>query len=100
MVSRRRHTTYICDWSSDVCTSEHTISVWARSAGSAVDAAEKSAGTLYPIQPLISSLTLAANRAAPQAAGTKIGRASCREGGRGAVRDEWWTIDDVSWCIG
>src|SRR5256886_9784910 len=81
--SRRRHTRFDCDWSSDVCSSDLTFHV---GSGQAADGG----GALLITQEVVAHHTatdvIAALRAhrVPErlrGAGRKIGRASCRERG-------------------
>src|SRR5260221_4295420 len=82
--SRRRHTRSLCDWSSDVCSSDLSgITLRHRSVG------DKSSAT-YAIQHSISSARLICRRQTGASVlcrsftftvslGRQIGRASCRE---------------------
>src|SRR5437763_1357816 len=73
--SRRRHTRYIGDWSSDVCSSDLA---WAEGIVSRVGGLMEDL-KVYEIDPVANEAVLRSD--APNARGDKleIGRASCRE---------------------
>src|SRR5207237_6441249 len=81
--SRRRHTRFKCDWSSDVCSSD----LWREGAEPTNKCKLKcmtiSGADTAPVWFLVARVVLArqAARCAPK--GREIGRASCREGGEG-----------------
>src|SRR5699024_11813111 len=98
--SRRRHTRSKRDWSSDVCSSDLSAS----SSNAMIAMAVAMLGVFVPLLPAIGvgiwgavvgslTLTLLAGALALVGGTVKIGRASCREGGResggaGAVEGE------------
>src|SRR5690606_39336538 len=83
--SRRRHTRFSRDWSSDVCSSDLTTSDFAammRAAHLILDGEPKIHSDTLAI-PLAGFSRAADLREAVLAMGGKIGRASCRERGEG-----------------
>src|SRR5437879_10507843 len=83
--SRRRHTRYIGDWSSDVCSSDLRFAPAKRPAGVAVTLALRGGGRAQGELLAVQDTALVV-----LARDTEIGRASCRErverqGGGGAV---------------
>src|SRR5205085_8968001 len=84
--SRRRHTSFDCDWSSDVCSSDLTVPVDRALSLSNIQTASVTGWPTFPMiqvtalpgpAPLTGPLTMEA--------GPEIGRASCRESGRSRV---------------
>src|SRR5437762_11634923 len=81
--SRRRHTRYIGDWSSDVCSSDLMIGVlgWM---GLSWASCQKVPDGFGPGSSIVCDHGLAGTtRPNPVGRGAKIGRASCRERGGG-----------------
>ena len=66
------------------------VEVWARSAGSLADAPEQYADLPYAIRPLITAVSVTADRAAPQQAGTTITLTAAATGGAAPVQFKWW----------
>src|SRR2546430_6077585 len=77
--SRRRHTRFDCDWSSDVCSSDlsDSRSVYVRESGQPIHAATP----LMPVYPPAArrGASFSSMRSSQETAGSQIGRASCRE---------------------
>src|SRR5260221_8914680 len=82
--SRRRHTRSLCDWSSDVCSSDLDVGALAQEGEDAAEIWGE------PVRGIDEAETRALgqrrqlgetgfDQGGPRAAGAKIGRASCRE---------------------
>src|SRR5205085_2640098 len=86
-------------WTPSVVNSAYNIQVWARSAGNSANAAEKSAGVIYAIQPIatISKVTMAANLPSPQRPGTPVTFTAAASGGAAPYQYKWWLFDGTSW---
>src|SRR5260370_2276741 len=81
--SRRRHTRFKCDWSSDVCSSD-LYSVWKPATSSDSASGRSNGARLFSAMPLITKITrpmgwYKTNQIESDACAVKIGRASCRE---------------------
>jgi hypothetical protein len=87
-------------WTPTAANAGYTISVWARSAGNTVDAAEKSAGMVYGIlNAAVTTVTLSANRPAPQVPGTTVTFTAAASGGIGPYEYKWWASDGPTWVV-
>src|SRR5256886_4086447 len=82
--SRRRHTRFDCDWSSDVCSSDLGIGVYALEKNKMINGQPARAVSFFidgndpDLLPLVGDGLLAADIDGKQKP-AKIGRASCRE---------------------
>src|SRR5690606_39610934 len=103
--SRRRHTRFSRDWSSDVCSSDLmigslgvlddvTVTQSATVAELAHANPESSFGELYGAASRIGRAHIGS------VVNTKIGRASCRERGESAVREEAWKQGGKAAAVG
>ena len=90
-------------WTPSVANANYSIGVWVRSATNTTDAPDNSgAGSTLQFaitgNTQISLTSLTANRAAPQAAGTKIQFTASASGSRSA-EFKWWIFDGAVWAI-
>jgi hypothetical protein len=97
------------DWTPATTYPGGRITVWARSATNTADEAEASAAMDFvisggavaapaPAAPpttssRVSTVTIAANKAAPQPAGTTVTFSATPSGGTGPIQYKWWTYD-------
>jgi hypothetical protein len=81
----------------------YTLTVWARSAGVTVDAAQASAQMAYVVTtPSSGPLTITSvtsNVASPQMVGTNIRFAATANGGSAPYQFKWWVNDGSSWRV-
>jgi subtilisin family serine protease len=82
-----------------VANASYSIFVWAKSNGNAVDAAEAQASAPFAIAAsTVPSVTIAANKTAPQAPGTTITwTATAAAGGTAPYQYKWWVYDGANW---
>jgi hypothetical protein len=93
-------TTNVYTWTPATASAVYRVGVWARSAGNTADDAEASASTPFPItapDPVpVRSVSIAANKTAPQAAGTTITWTATVTGGA-MLQYKWLLHDGGSW---
>jgi hypothetical protein len=84
-------------WTPGTANARYRVGVWARSHGNSTDAPEASASTPFAIiEPppvAVSSVTISANRIAPQAPGTSVTLQATAAGGSGPVQYKWLIYD-------
>ena len=87
-------------WTPTVPNGQYTIAVWVRGSGNNADAAEAMASAFYRITvPPVSSVSLTANRTAPQRPGTTITWTASSNGGVAPHEYQWQVYDGVNWTI-
>ena len=100
-------------WTPTIVTQFARVSVWVRSAGATADIYEAStekyfavtaATTVVAPPPVttaptakVSSVSISANKVAPQAIGSTITWTATPVGGVGPHQYQWWTYDGVTW---
>jgi hypothetical protein len=89
-------------WTPAIANPDYRVGVWARSAGNSRDEPEASASSPFaiaaPAPVLVSAVTIAANKTAPQKAGTAITWTATASGGVAPVQYKWLVYDD-SWKV-
>lgn len=86
-------------WTPAVANDSSRVGVWVRSGGNTADAAEVSSEMPFPIEgSRVSSVSLSANRVAPQAAGTSIQWTATASGGAAPHQFKWWVHDGAAWA--
>jgi hypothetical protein len=87
-------------WTPASASADYLVYVWARSAGNTADTSERMTGMAYAIlASSITGVTIAADRAAPQAPGTSITFTAAATGGIAPYQFKWWVYDGVNWTI-
>jgi hypothetical protein len=86
-------------WTPTVAKANYQITVGARSAGDTSEAAEKAVAIVYPIQAMVSSVTLTASQPAPQVPGTAITFTAAASGGVGPYQYKWFLFDGTTWTV-
>ena len=89
-------------WTPLTANAAYQVRVWARSAGNSVDAPEASNQVAFAItasSPLVSAVTLTANRASGQPTGTTITWTAAPAGGVAPHQYKWWLFDGVAWTV-
>lgn len=93
-------------WTPSAANSSYRIGVWVRSATNTADAGEQTSSMDFPIGTAVSSttpsvktsaVTLAADKAAPQAAGSMITFTATPAGGTAPQQYKWLLHDGVQW---
>ena len=88
-------------WTPAVANANYFVGVWVRSAGNAADAAEVTASMPFtisaPASVPVSAVAIAANKVAPQPAGTSITWTATTSGGTAPFVYKWLIHDDVQW---
>jgi hypothetical protein len=85
-------------WTPAVANAGYRVTVGVRSAGSIADAAEATSSMDFPITAnRVASVTLAANKTAPQASGTTISWTASPVGGEAPHQYKWWIYDGATW---
>ncbi|MEQ1573721.1 MAG: BACON domain-containing carbohydrate-binding protein, partial [Vicinamibacterales bacterium] len=84
-------------WTPTVANPAYAVRVWARSAGATSDAAERSQAMDFPVTAAVTSLSLAANMAAPRPAGTVILWKAAPAGGTPPYSYMWWIDNGTTW---
>ena len=89
-------------WTPGTANPNYKVGVWARSAGSSKDEPESSASSDFaitaPAPVRVASVTVAANRQAPQPAGSAITWTATASGGRAPLQYKWLIYDgSPSW---
>jgi hypothetical protein len=89
-------------WTPSKANADYRVGVWARSAGNAKDEPEASASSPFPISApapvVVSSVTVSANKAAPQVAGTSITWTATAAGGVSPLQYKWLVYDPNGWA--
>lgn len=99
-VLRDWSTSAACAWTASSASASYRLGVWVRSAGVTADAAEASASTPFPIEPLvIGSVSLGTDLNAPQPPGTTITWTARVSGGVAPQQYKWWVFDGTAWTI-
>jgi len=94
-------------WTPSTANANYRVEVWLRSAGSTADAAEASTAAAFPIEaPLsastlvpVASVSLTANRTAPQPIGNAIGFTATPSGGTAPFVYKWFIYTGTSWMV-
>jgi subtilisin family serine protease len=82
-------------------SASYQVFVWARSSGNSADTYEAYKSAAFAISvPAVSSVTLSANKVAPQAPGTTITWTATASGGTAPYSYKWWVYDGQSWTPG
>lgn len=89
-------------WTPAVAHSQYQIAVWGRSGKSSVDRAQALATMYFPIEDAntanpVRTVTLSANKAAPQQPGTPITFSANATGGTGHNQFKWLVYDGSQW---
>jgi len=83
-------------WTPTTGNTRYQVQARARSAGNV--ATVESVGTVtFPIQPVVSSVTVVASKTAPQLRGTSIGFTATATGGTAPYQYRWAVFDGVTW---
>ena len=85
-------------WTPGTANDQYRVGVWARSSGNTRDEAEASVSTSFAIiaPTPVRSVTFAANKPAPQVAGTAITFTAVVDGGQ-ALEHKWLVHDGLAW---
>ncbi len=96
-------------WTPTAANANAQVGVWARSSWNSTDAGEATAALPFAITtPVaaapaviskVSSVTVTADRTAPQVTGTPIKWTAAPTGGSGPLQYKWWVYDGVNWVI-
>ncbi len=96
-------------WTPGVASADFRVGVWVRSAGNAVDAEETSNSVAFPIagalvspsspQAGAATVTLSADRPAPQVRGTSITFTAAGAGGTAPYTYKWFMFDGSTWLV-
>jgi probable HAF family extracellular repeat protein len=86
-------------WTPATASNQYSIQVWARTADSPVNGAEKAMGMNFPIHATLGSITLTADHVAPQAPGTAITLTAGATGGTAPYQYKWWLYNGTTWTI-
>ena len=94
-------------WTPSTANTNYRVEVWMRSADNKADAQEASTATAFPIEnvtasvlPDVTSVALAANKPAPQVAGTLITFSATPLGGTAPFLYKWFLSDDgKTWSV-
>jgi subtilisin family serine protease len=79
----------------------YQVFVWAKSNGNGADTYEAYKSAAFTISaPAVSSVTLSANKASPQAPGTTVTWTATATGGAAPYSYKWWVYDGQSWTPG
>jgi hypothetical protein len=93
-------TTATFTWTPAVPNTAFRIGVWARSAGSAADAAEAAASIGFPIvQPRVTALALTTDLTSPRPPGTTITFTAVPTGGLPPYSYKWLLFDGSGWSV-
>jgi hypothetical protein len=88
-------------WTPGSANPNYRVGVWARSNGNTRDEPEASASSPFaitsPVYVPVSSVTIAANKTAPQVVGTTVTWAATAQGGNGPLQYKWLVHDGGSW---
>ena len=89
-------------WTPSTANPNYRVEVWLRSAGSTTDAAEASAAAAFPIEAGaggsgVASVSLTANRPAPQPAGNPISFTATPAGGTAPFVYKWFYFMGTTW---
>jgi hypothetical protein len=86
-------------WTPTTANANYYVVVWVRSAGNTVNTFEQYAVNSYAIQPLVTSVTLTANRTAPQPPGTSITFTASATGGAAPYQYQYWVDNGTTWTV-
>src|SRR5207247_49167 len=76
------------------------LEVWARRAGNPTNAPEQYADLPFDVASgALTAVTLTANRASPQPAGTTITLTAAATGGTAPVQFKWWVYSATGWIV-
>src|SRR5439155_4542337 len=85
-------------WTPGTSNANYRIGVWARSAGGTADFPDAAASMAFAIvQPVVTSLALASDKAAPQAPGTTITFTATAAGGAPPYSYKFFVFDGTTW---
>jgi hypothetical protein len=104
-VSANWSTTNSFVWTPSAANANYRVEVWLRSAGNSVDAPEASAASPFPIEASlaastivpVASVSIAANRPAPQPAGNAISFTATPVGGTAPLAFKWIYFMGTTW---
>jgi hypothetical protein len=87
-------------WMPTTANANYVVSVWVRSNGNVADAPEQSAAMSFAISPgPVTAVTLAADKVAPQRAGTTITWTATATGGIAPLQYKWLVFDGNTWRV-
>jgi subtilisin family serine protease len=88
-------------WTPTIASNNATVAVWVRSGVNNQNAAEKIKSVKFAIASTgaATGLTIAANRSAPQPAGTTITWTATASGGTAPYQYQWLTFDGTTWAM-
>jgi hypothetical protein len=84
-------------WTPAQANASYQVGVWTRSAGNANNQSEKSAAVPFAISPRVTTVSLTANLAAPQAASTAVAWSATASGGTAPYQYQWLVYDGTTW---
>ena len=87
-------------WTPAAANTNYSVGVWVRSNGTVADAPEKSAVAPFAIQSANAlAVTIAADKVAPQPAGTTVTWTATATGGTAPFQYKWWVFDGIMWSV-
>jgi cell wall-associated protease len=89
-------TTNTFAWTPTTANASYQVGVWTRSSGNTANASEKSAAVPFAVA-RVTSVSLSANRAAPQAASTTVTWTATPSGGAAPYEYQWLVFDGTTW---
>jgi len=89
-------------WTPSAANSKYQVRVWVRGPTNTADSPEALATIPFPIvdaNPAVSSVTLTANKTAPQAVGSAISFTAAATGGNASNQFKWLLFDGATWTV-